>query len=54
MARVGEFCASNVTRLLLGVLIIVGLVLAVGTWIFYSPGKTTPIAQPTHSTGASQ
>ncbi len=37
MARVGEFCAANVTRLVLKVVIMVGLVLGVGVWLFYYP-----------------
>ena len=37
MARVGEFCAANITRFVLGVVIMVGLVLMAGVWLFYSP-----------------
>jgi len=47
MARIGEFCTSNVTRLLLTIFIGLALVLAVGTWIFYSPGKAPSIVRPT-------
>jgi hypothetical protein len=50
MPRVGEFCASNVARLLLSVVIVVALVAAVGVWLFHSPGHGTPIEQPTHAT----
>jgi hypothetical protein len=46
MPRVGEFCWSNVARLLLGVVIVVALVAAVGVWLYYSPGRGTPIEQP--------
>jgi hypothetical protein len=49
MPRVGEFCASNITRLLLKVVIVVTLVLAIGVWLFNSPGRGTPIEQPTHA-----
>jgi hypothetical protein len=50
MPRVGEFCASNITRLLLGVVIVVALVAALGVWLFHTPGQGTPIEQPTHAT----
>jgi hypothetical protein len=50
MPRVGEFCASNIARLLLGVVIVVALVAAVGVYLFHSPGHGTPIEQPTHAT----
>ena len=43
MARVGEFCAANVTRLVLKVVIVVGLVLGVGVWLFYSHGHAPVI-----------
>jgi hypothetical protein len=43
MARVGEFCAANVTMLVLKVVIVVGLVLGVGVWLFYSPGHAPVI-----------
>jgi hypothetical protein len=46
MPRVGEFCPSNVARLLLGVVIVVALVAAVGVWLFYSPGRGNSIEQP--------
>jgi hypothetical protein len=45
MPRIGEFCPSNVARLLLGVVIVVALVAAVGVWLFHSPGRGTPIEQ---------
>lgn len=50
MPRVGEFCASNIARLLLGVVIVVALVAAVGVYLFNSPGHGTSIEQPTHAT----
>jgi hypothetical protein len=50
MPRVGEFCASNIARLLLGVVIVVALVAALGVWLFHSPGQGTPIEQPAHAT----
>ncbi len=50
MPRVGEFCPSNVTRMVLGVVIVVTLVMAVGVWLFHSPGRATSIEQPTHAT----
>jgi hypothetical protein len=46
MPRVGEFCPSNIARLLLGVVIVVTLVTAIGVWLFHSPGRGTPIEQP--------
>ena len=49
MPRVGEFCASNIARLLLGVVIVVALVAAVGVYLFHSPGHGTSIEQP-HAT----
>lgn len=48
MARVGEFCAANITKLLLGVVIALALLLAVGYWVFYSPGRGTPIEHPSN------
>jgi hypothetical protein len=54
MARVGEFCSSNIARLLLSVIIVVTLVLAVGTWVFYSPGSSASIVNPQHHTKPSQ
>jgi hypothetical protein len=50
MARVGEFCPSNVARLLLGVVIVVTLAVAVGVWLFHLPGHATLIERPTHTT----
>jgi hypothetical protein len=50
MPRVGEFCASNITRLLLGVVIVVVLVAAIGVWLFHSPGYGTPIERPASTT----
>jgi hypothetical protein len=49
MPRVGEFCPSNIARLVLGVVIVVTLVVAVGVWLFRSPGHATSIDQPTHT-----
>jgi hypothetical protein len=49
MPRVGEFCPSNVARLVLGVVIVVTLVVAVGVWLFHSPGHATSIDQPTRT-----
>ena len=49
MPRVGEFCPSNIARLVLGVVIVVTLVVAVGIWLFHSPGHATSIDQPTHT-----
>jgi len=49
MPRVGEFCPSNIARLLLGVVIAVTLAVAVGVWLFHSPGHATSIDQPTHT-----
>ena len=50
MPRVGEFCPSNVARLVLGVVIVVTLVVAVGVWLFHLPGHATLIERPTHTT----
>jgi hypothetical protein len=49
MPRVGQFCPSNIVRLLLGVVIILTLVTAIGFWLYQSPGRGTSIEQPTHS-----
>ncbi len=49
MPRVGEFCPSNIARLLLGVVIVVTLVAAIGVWLYYSPGRGTSIEQPPHA-----
>jgi hypothetical protein len=49
MPRVGEFCPSNIARMVLGVVIVVTLVVAVGVWLFHSPGHATSIDQPTHT-----
>jgi hypothetical protein len=46
MPRVGEFCPSNIARLLLGVVIAVTLMAAIGVWLFHSPGRGAPIEQP--------
>ena len=47
MPRVGQFCPSNIARLLLGVVIIVTLLTAIGFWIYQEPGHGTSIEQPT-------
>jgi hypothetical protein len=49
MPRVGQFCPSNIARLVLTVFIIVTLLLAFGFWLYRSPGRGTSIEQPTHS-----
>jgi hypothetical protein len=49
MPRVGEFCPSNIARLVLGVIIIVTLVIAIGFWLYRAPGHGTSIEQPTHA-----
>jgi hypothetical protein len=49
MPRVGEFCPSNIARLLLGVVIILTLVIAIGFWLYKEPGHGTSIEQPTHA-----
>jgi hypothetical protein len=49
MPRVGEFCPSNIARLLLGVVIILTLVTPIGFWLYKEPGNGTSIEQPTHS-----
>jgi hypothetical protein len=46
MPRVGEFCPSNIARLLLVVVIGVVLVAALGVWLFHSPGRGTSIEHP--------
>jgi hypothetical protein len=48
MPRVGQFCPSNIARLLLGVIIVVTLVAAIGVWIYHAPGHGTSIEQPAH------
>jgi hypothetical protein len=49
MPRVGEFCPSNILRLLLGVVIIVTLLAAIGFWLYQAPGHGTSIEQSTHA-----
>jgi hypothetical protein len=49
MPRVGQFCPSNIARLLLGVVIIVTLLIVFGFWLYQSPGHGTSIEHPTHS-----
>jgi hypothetical protein len=43
MPRVGQFCPSNIARLLLVVFIIVTLLIAIGFWLYHSPGHGTSI-----------
>jgi hypothetical protein len=47
--RVGEFCPSNIIRLLLGVIIILTLLTAIGFWLYQSPGHGESIEQPAQS-----
>jgi hypothetical protein len=49
MPRAGEFCPSNIARLLLTVVIIVTLLNAIGFWLYQRPGRGPSIEQPTHS-----
>jgi F0F1-type ATP synthase assembly protein I len=49
MPPVGQFCASNVARLLLTVVIIVTLVAAICFWLYQSPGHGNSIEQPAQS-----
>jgi hypothetical protein len=49
MPRVGEFCPSNIARLLPSVVIIVTLLSALGAWLYRTPGHGTSIEQPVHS-----
>jgi hypothetical protein len=43
MPRVGQFCPSNIAQLLLVVFIIVTLLIAIGFWLYHSPGHGTSI-----------
>jgi hypothetical protein len=49
MPHVGEFCPSNILRMLLGVIIVVTLVTAIGFWLYQAPGQVTSIEQPAHA-----
>jgi hypothetical protein len=49
MPRVGEFCASNIARLLLSVAIVVVLVAAIGVWLYHSPARGTSIEHTPYS-----
>jgi hypothetical protein len=49
MPRVGEFCPSNILRLLLSVVIIVTLLTAIGFWLYEAPGHGPSIEQPTNA-----
>jgi hypothetical protein len=51
MPRVGQFCPSNIARLLLKVVIIVTLVTAIGFWLYQTPGHGASI---THSPAPSK
>jgi hypothetical protein len=51
MPRVGEFCPSNIVRLLLGVIIIITLLTAIGFWLYQAPGHGTSIERSTHAPG---
>jgi hypothetical protein len=44
--RVGQFCPSNIARLLLTVVIIVTLLTAIGFWLYQAPGHGKSIEQP--------
>jgi hypothetical protein len=52
MPRVGEFCPSNVARLLLSVVIVVALVVAVGAWLYHTHGHASSIELPTPAAGS--
>jgi hypothetical protein len=43
MPRVGEFCPSNIARLVLTVVIIVMAITALGFWLNQTPGHSTSI-----------
>jgi hypothetical protein len=43
MPRVGQFCPSNIARLLLSVFIVVMLLIAIGFWLYQAPGHGTSI-----------
>jgi hypothetical protein len=47
MPRVGQFCPSNIARLLLSVVIVVTLLIALGFWLYQSHGHGTSIEQRT-------
>jgi hypothetical protein len=49
MPRVGQFCPSNIARLLLTVVIIVTVLTAIGFWLYQAPGHGTSIKRPAHS-----
>jgi hypothetical protein len=46
MPRVGEFCPSNIARLVLTVIIVVMAVAAVGFWLSQTPGHSRSIVHP--------
>jgi hypothetical protein len=50
MPRVGEFCPSNIVRFLLGVVIIVALLTAIGFWLYQEPSVwPRDVDRATHS-----
>jgi hypothetical protein len=49
MPCVGQFCPSNIVRLLLGVIIFIALLAAIGFRLYQSPGRGTSIEQSTHA-----
>jgi hypothetical protein len=46
MPRVGQFCPSNIARLLLTVVIVLTVLTAIGFWLYQTPGHGGSI---THS-----
>jgi hypothetical protein len=46
MPRVGQFCPSNIARLLLGAIIVVTLLTALGFWLYQSHGNGTSSSNP--------
>ncbi|MGC2398161.1 MAG: hypothetical protein WA510_00190 [Acidobacteriaceae bacterium] len=49
MPRVGEFCPSNIARLVLTVIIVVTLLLALGVFLYHSPGHGQPLKPTSHT-----
>jgi hypothetical protein len=49
MPRVGQFCPSNIARLLLSVVIIVTLLIAFGFWLYQTSGHGASIERTTPS-----
>jgi hypothetical protein len=52
MPLIGQFCPSSIARLLISVFIVVTLLIAVGFWLYHSPGCGTSIEQPAHHTAS--